>query len=795
MTDIETNVFPILNLNDLDFRYDRYRVRNLRRDHDEYFQNKEALVRELSFRLKVPVQSVESDGDLYLVIPENTADIPTNLMLVRTTVYLDRVDCGLALNFAVRNPENDAICLRTIQFMIQAPLWRNTRLWQPSAGMAFFEKSPAEQDAGVGRHRGFAARAVIAPSGQIGLCVDTHSKFLSIEPLPMHLNRMTFRQFKGKRCLYRYGHSWYEIQVEALSDLNVTEELIEATDGRIPLIDFITRESQKPLPIELAGMPHDAAVVRYRNNRGEDRAAPAGLCYLVCDNQESVVRRLYERAIIPPHVRREHTFRFVDQYLSTLRFGEITIRVARSPERVEQKFFSVPDIEFGGGRRLTVQGTPGSSQVALDNLGRKRIDLLRDDRAGFYVKEKFRRQYLILPQSVHESWGGRFVADLKRTIDELYREGGGYNPEIITYKDRGPRTYRQQGRSILDALGDSVMEPAFALVMLHPTVDQRLRQHDLLAAFVVRELRKQDVYAAVNHSETPQRSLILTSSKDGSPRYEVRNDQRGRYQGYLRNVALNKVLLTNNFWPFVLATPLNADVTIGVDVKNQTAGFTIVGREGAFVKTYCEASRQKEKLLKEQVLTHVTEIVRGQQKRLERPVNSVVIHRDGRCFQSEMDGAAAAIEKLKKDGFVAQNGTLSILEISKSAPVRLRMYEVQKTHGPKPNVQNPQVGLYAIVNGNEGFLCSTGRAFPHKGTVQPLHVRCVLEGMPFVYALQDVYALSTLAWTRPEDCSRYPVTLKLTDRWLGEEASEFDEDALRYEADEQEQEERDRASA
>jgi hypothetical protein len=89
-----------------------------------------------------------------------------------------------------------------------------------------------------------------------------------------------------------------------------------------------------------------------------------------------------------------------------------------------------------------------------------------------------------------------------------------------------------------------------------------------------------------------------------------------------------------------------------------------------------------------------------------------------------------------------------------------------------------------------------GRAFPRRGTVQPLHVRCVLEGIPFTQALEDVYALTTLAWTRPEDCSRYPVTLKLTDHWLGEEASECDEEALLYEADEDEEQDRDeRASA
>jgi argonaute-like protein implicated in RNA metabolism and viral defense len=281
-------------------------------------------------------------------------------------------------------------------------------------------------------------------------------------------------------------------------------------------------------------------------------------------------------------------------------------------------------------------------------------------------------------------------------------------------------------------------------------------------------------------------SYMLVADRDGTPRYEIRPDQRGRFMGYLRNVALNKVLLTSSLWPFILATPLHADVTVGIDVKNQTAGFTIIGRNGSFVKSYCQPSRQKEKLLKEQVLTHLAQIIRDEASRQRRPVKSVVVHRDGRCWQSELDGATAAVEKLKREGVMAPDGSLTLLEISKSAPVRLRLYEVQRTHGSRPYVQNPQVGLYTIINGNEGFLCSTGRAFPHKGTVQPLHVRCVVEGIAFVEALEDVYALTTLAWTRPEDCSRYPVTLKLTDRWLGEEASEFDEEALIYESEENE---------
>ena len=40
--------------------------------------------------------------------------------------------------------------------------------------------------------------------------------------------------------------------------------------------------------------------------------------------------------------------------------------------------------------------------------------MLRDRHAGFYVKERFRRQYIILPQSVFESWGE--VRDIQQAV-------------------------------------------------------------------------------------------------------------------------------------------------------------------------------------------------------------------------------------------------------------------------------------------------------------------------------------------------------------------------------------------
>src|SRR5207247_653473 len=99
---------------------------------------------------------------------------------------------------------------------------------------------------------------------------------------------------------------------------------------------------------------------------------------------------------------------YVERYLSNLQFKGKALKLARNPERTERKQFVVPDLEFGRGRKLSVRGTPGAAAASLDDLGRRRIGLLRDSSAGFFVKEAFRRQYLILPQSIAESWGGQF---------------------------------------------------------------------------------------------------------------------------------------------------------------------------------------------------------------------------------------------------------------------------------------------------------------------------------------------------------------------------------------------------
>jgi argonaute-like protein implicated in RNA metabolism and viral defense len=379
------------------------------------------------------------------------------------------------------------------------------------------------------------------------------------------------------------------------------------------------------------------------------------------------------------------------------------------------------------------------------------------------------------------SYGSQFVKDLKTQVEALYPKGGGYNPEIIPYDDlNGRRDFVGQSRAIKKAVEDRHVEPGYALVMVH-RYDHRSRSADQLAAWIVKEFPLLfSLNAAVIHTEMSKKTYASVT-RDGKTRYLVKDAGRKRFSGYLRNVALNKVLLTNGKWPFVLATPLYADVVIGIDVKNNTAAFALIADGGEIVRFAKSPSRQKEQLLKAQVRKFVLDLIRKEVPYFKRCPKQIVIHRDGRAWPAEIEGLQEACKCLAKDGHLDEDWHLTVVEISKSAPAPLRLFDVKwPIAGQKPDVENPLVGSWIPTAPGEGYVCTTGRPFRIPGTSNPLHIRRIAGEMPVEHCLSDVFALSCLTWTRPEGATRLPISIKLCDRILFDEAAEYDEDAIEF---------------
>jgi hypothetical protein len=769
---LETNIFPITNLDALTGRYRLCRILGLDRDQKEYYQNCQHLER-LSFKLRRPVLVIERQGIPYLVVPEDVATLPADYPLVRNIVQFRPTAETLELNYATRNSDTDPICLRFLGFSVQTPLYHHTALWQPRAGRPFFERIPVRREGNVDHFSGFAVRPVITPNQGMGLCVDPTTCYVGAQPLPADLSRDDFnRSCKGRWFLYHFADQWYEIRAEGLDDRTVSDYLIVQDNRRLSLLEYILEHASKPISSELANIAHDGAVILYRNNRNQQLSAPAALCYPIVDTD--LVKRDHSQSIRDPSDRRETGRHFVHRYLRQLHLPGATLEVDPRPVRIPERWFSVPDVRFGHSVVLSVRNTPGARSTGLFALGRTRSELLRDPTAGFFVDRPLDRHYVLLPRSVHDSSGQQFVRDLKRAVDTLMPNGQ-YAPLVIPYDDQGPKTFQNQGLKILEAARQCL--PGYAVVMIHQTEDRRHGKEDQLAAMIMRELRERcDLLAAIIHSDLPKRAYREEHDRNGDRIYSRDPKHHSRFSGYLRNVALNHVLINNQRWPFVLETKLNADLTIGLDVKRNTCGLVIVAENGARVRWFFKTSRQKEKLLVEQVDAYLTQLIREESATSDRPIGDIVLHQDGRAWPPHLEGAKRAIKRLKAEGTVASDADLTVLEISKSSPAPLRLFKLRPRSRDFAATENPQVGRYYI-SGDEAYLCTTGRAFPRPGTVRPLHVRRVLGSRPLEHSLEDLFCL-TLPWTRPEDCTRHPITLKLNDRFLRAEAGEYDSDAL-----------------
>ena len=139
-------------------------------------------------------------------------------------------------------------------------------------------------------------------------------------------------------------------------------------------------------------------------------------------------------------------------FLRRVQVGDVTLSVSNRAGRTSTKPFLPPDLRFGNGATLSLKKKK-SSAVAINDYGRSKLTLLKDKKAGFFEQRLLDRQYLVLPKSVENSYGSQFLKDLKTQVDDLYPNGGGYDPEVIVYDDLNiRRDFVGQSRAIREAV-------------------------------------------------------------------------------------------------------------------------------------------------------------------------------------------------------------------------------------------------------------------------------------------------------------------------------------------------------
>lgn len=623
-------------------------------------------------------------------------------------------------------------------------------------------------------------RVVPTPNGSWGVCVELKSKFVRNTPLPAKPDHSLIRKLKARSCLYQFGHNWFEVTLEGLADFDISHPMIPEDGKALSILDYVMRHSRKPVPVRLAKLDPAGAAVFYRTEGPTAKHAPAGLCFLVEDPHTKLGASFHHQAILPPHIRRRRAQAFVRKYLMRFSLRNVELSVDYRPIENTNQHFPVPPFEFGRGvvaRFSRVQGDGTSHQ--LRDLGRERLSLIRDPEAGFYSSTPLGRQYVVLPRSIAESSGPKFITALRDAVDALYPAGAQYDPELVIYDDvNARRTFIEQGKAIKTALESRQWIAGHALVMIHH-VAKRARDADPLEAMIVKDFPDEfGLKASVIHTDKVGEVFTL-SEEGGEPDYVLAKAQEKPFASYLRNVALSKVLLTSGKIPFVLATKTHADLVVGVDVKANTAALSLIAEGGRVAHSKTWNSRKRERLTADQIATYFVKLVGLEAPHLAAQPEEIVIHRDGRVFDSEIEGLERACKSLAEEGAISPNWRLTVLEIKKTSPATVRFFDIDYTKDGE-RVYNPIVGTWLNLSDGEGFVGTTGEPFRRQGTAHPLHVVRRRGVLPMDACLRDVFQLTCLSWSSPDNGIRVPITIKLCDRVLFEDAADYDIDTFAH---------------
>ena len=772
-----SNIFPITNLAALNAAYCLFEIKGLRKNKD-YQANKQFLIDKFSRTLRHPVTIIELGDEPRLVVkndPAVLAKIEREHDFGRIYIHLNLLPDPLPIDFVNPSPEVKQICLRFLQFDLNGELRKNWNLWQPYTGGPFFSKNPQFED-GIAIFKGFTSRVIDLPKGGFGIIIDAARKFSRAEPLPHYLKKHDFYKHYHKKSFIYHYQSWYEIQPQEFDDFNVSQFKVNG----LPLIDFIRKEIPKPHPDHLANLPADSAVLTYYTNNGETRGAPAGLLYEVLDFQDTQNPDVNRKVLIPPQERFYEILGYREEFFSRLKFGNTILQVSeKALELPRQQPLAFPTIELGNKEILRPEDCTDARHFA-----RERMNKLLNKSIGFYSQGPLGDHIFVLPRSINDTSGTVFMQDLKESVDEMYPSDT-YTPTVISYEDKFKygTDYVSIGNHIVNAVKEKYQGKgkAFGVVMIPRLEKKAKREHDKLAALIIRKLRNLDLVVSIIHTDMVLQSFQwYRNNSTGEVVYSIKPKKQKRYNGYIRNIAINKVLLNCNKWPFVLHKPLNADLVVGIDVKHHTAGFAIVDKHGKSIRPVLDETNNKERLSESQLKSLFYQIIKEEYAiDPEANLRDILLIRDGRLFETELAGLLDAMKKLKAEGILKAEAGLSIVEIPKTSFLSVRLFSVDRDpRSGKTVIDNVPNGLQYFLN-DEAFICTTGREFIRGGTCNPLYVKFTLCQLSQEQMLEDVFNLTALAFTKPDDCSRVPMPIKMNDIRLSNAASQYDEDSYK----------------
>ena len=224
----------------------------------------------------------------------------------------------------------------------------------------------------------------------------------------------------------------------------------------------------------------------------------------------------------------------------------------------------------------------------------------------------------------------------------------------------------------------------------------------------------------------------------------------------LFNLAIN-IYSKAGGMPWSLDENLSSEAVIGIDVYANFLSVTLFQNPKTPSITWSYTLNPHVEIapsIKEPVLDLLEKAYNTKNK----PLSSIILHRDGVAHWSEIDAIREALQEAKKIGYVEKDLFYSVLEIRKRTVPRLVRFANKRMY-------NPEKGVYTWIQKEAVLLVTTGypeRPLPeYTGLIRPILVTRVDTSdweKELLTQVRDVYWLSQLHWGSAFTTPRIPIT-------------------------------------
>jgi hypothetical protein len=496
-------------------------------------------------------------------------------------------------------------------------------------------------------------------------------------------------------------------------------------------------------------IPEDDEAIFVRDRDGGDAwAVPASQLYPLFSNEWDDVRNCSVSPQMSPE-ERVSTIRAFLKDLGESRFAGSLLKIEQDfMEATDRSMFPAPVLEFGGGKKLTVD-TSHPVEEAYNRYRQNKTKMLYEH--GPFSGQSLPDLVLLYPDSMERGVRDKLRLQLSQEIKEIC----GSAPRIA--------------RQISYPLGK---QPGAGAGLL-TAADELVRNNDgtFLPVVVLADQLRDQVYDSL------KRRLSSLASQCVRERTVQRlaRDEQAVGGSRLRNLALG-ILTASAIQPWVLAEPLHYDFYMGVDVLANQVIYVFVGGKGGRDVWVQKGEQLRRRGLTEKIdrvqLADQFKIGVREAKRLGVPLNNLIVHRDGRWWSNEDLAITEAVAELRDEGTLSKDAQIGVVEVRKShLPVRL----FTVANGGSASLENPMPGSHLILNEYEAILTSTGQPgrWDRQGrTAGTLLLRVARnpEGHPLNirHVAEDAYNLTHLNWNAPEIEISLPVTIRWNDERLRE---------------------------